>query len=87
MLYLLALVLPPAALLVAGKVVQAIPNLIIWVLAMLVLVGTLGFGMAISFVLWLICALHALFAVNAKKSDDRAKQLIDAAGSSSPPGT
>ena len=84
MLYLLALVLPPAALLVAGKVVQAIPNLIIWVLAVLVLVGTLGFGMAISFVLWLICALHALFTVNAKNADDRTKQLIDAAGSSGP---
>lgn len=47
------------------------------------MVGTLGFGMAISFVLWLICALHALFAVNAKKADDRAKRLIDAMGPSS----
>lgn len=29
MLYLIALILPPAALLLVGKVVQAIPNLII----------------------------------------------------------
>ena len=76
MIYLLAIFLPPVALLVYGKIFQAILNLLVWLLAIISLpfailpVITTG----LSLIIWGIAVLHAILAVNSAKQDARAKQ-------------
>ena len=62
MLYLLAVIVPPLAVLLAGKPFQALFSF----LAQLTLIG------------WLPATLHALFVVHNHYSDKRAKRLIKA---------
>ena len=61
-MYLLAIVFPCLAILLSGKPVQAVLNLVL----MLTLIG------------WLPAAVHALFVVSNAKADTRHKQLISA---------
>ena len=61
-MYLLAIVFPFFAILLSGKPVQAVLNLVL----MLTLIG------------WLPAAVHALFVVSHAKADTRHKQLISA---------
>ena len=58
MLYLLALLIPPLALLLAGKPFQATISAILWIVAWILTIFA-GAG----FVVWLILAAHALFVV------------------------
>jgi hypothetical protein len=80
MMYLVALILPPVALFATGKVIQAVLNLLIWLFAIVILVFSLGLGAGISFVLWLVVAVHAVFSVHASKADARTQKVIDAVG-------
>ncbi|SDE61435.1 MULTISPECIES: hypothetical protein [Kordiimonas] len=58
MLYLVALLIPPLALLLAGKPFQAILSAIIWILAwVLSIVAGLGF------IMWVILAVWAIMVV------------------------
>jgi uncharacterized membrane protein YqaE (UPF0057 family) len=63
MLYLIAVILPPLAVLLAGKPFQALFSLI----AQATLIG------------WLPATLHALFVVHNHYADKRADRLIRAA--------
>lgn len=80
MIYLIAIFLPPLALLLYGKVFQAIFNLLIWLLAII----TLPFAIlplittTISLVIWGIAVLHAVLSINAAKQDARARAVADA---------
>ena len=76
MIYLVALVLPPLALLLYGKIFQAILNLAIYVLAWVVFVFSLFLGGSPGFVLWLIAALHAILAINDAKKNARAAAIL-----------
>jgi hypothetical protein len=76
MMYLVALILPPLALFLSGKPFQGILNLLLWLASVLFAITILGF--TIGFVLWAICAVHAVFVVNGAKADARNKALIDA---------
>lgn len=76
MIYLVALILPPLALLLYGKVFQAIFNLLLYVLAWVTFFATLLFGGSAGFVLWLIAALHAIFVVNDVKKSARTAALL-----------
>jgi hypothetical protein len=78
MIYLVALVLPPLALLIYGKVFQAILNLAIYILAWVVFIFSLFLGGSPGFVLWLIAALHAILAVNDAKKNVRAAAILAA---------
>jgi hypothetical protein len=78
MIYLVALILPPLALLLYGKVFQAIFNLVIYLLAWVVFVFSLFLGGSPGFVLWLIAALHAVLVVNEAKKDARAAAVLAA---------
>ena len=62
MLYLVAVILPPLAVLLCGKPFQALFSLI----AQLTLIG------------WLPATLHALFVVNGHYADKRTQRLIRA---------
>jgi heme/copper-type cytochrome/quinol oxidase subunit 2 len=57
MLYLIAIILPPLALLLAGKPFQAIISAIVWVLALIFTIFGLGFFM------WVVLAVWAVLVV------------------------
>jgi hypothetical protein len=78
MIYLVALILPPLALLLSGKIFQAVFNLLIYVLAWVVFIFSLFLGGSPGFVLWLIAALHAVFVINNAKKDARMASLLSA---------
>jgi uncharacterized membrane protein YqaE (UPF0057 family) len=61
-LYLVAILLPPLAMFMAGKAMQAI----LCVVLMITLIG------------WPVAILWAIFVVNNKYADDRTKRLIEA---------
>jgi hypothetical protein len=71
MLYLLALILPPLAILLSGKIFQAIFNAVFFVIGLLFFL--LGGGL-----LSLLCIIHAFFVVHGNKQDKRTKEIIDA---------
>ncbi len=76
MLYLCALILPPLALFLSGKPFQGILNLLLWLASVIFAITILGF--TIGFVLWVICAVHAIFVVHSAAADARTKALLDA---------
>ena len=78
MIYLVAIVLPPLALLIYGKIFQAILNIIICVLAIVLGVIFIVLPGGPFIVLWGIAALHAILAVNSAKQDARAREVADA---------
>jgi hypothetical protein len=57
MKYLLAIIFPPAALLMCGKPFQCILNLVLFIISVPL---TLMFG--IGFFIWLLCVAHAFIA-------------------------
>ena len=73
MLYLVAILIPPLALLLSGKPFQAIISLIFWIFAWVFSIF-LGAGV----VMWLILAAHAVFVVRdrntRKMMEDIARQ-------------
>ena len=79
MIYLIAIFLPPLALLLYGKIFQAIFNFIICVLAIVlgIILWLLLLG-APFWVMWGIAVLHAVLAVNSAKQDARAREVADA---------
>jgi hypothetical protein len=75
MRYILAIFLPPFALLACKRPVQFVVNLCFWLLSLPLLF--LGFGVFI----WLFCSLHALIVCRtcwAKQQMDRLVSAIDA---------
>ena len=76
MLYLVALILPPLTLFLSGKPFQGVLNLILWLGA--VVLTILIVTASVAFVLWVICAVHAIFVVHSAKADARQKALLDA---------
>ena len=57
---------------------QAIFNLILLILALLILIGSFGLGSGITFVIWIACIAHAMFTVHGSKQDARDRALRDA---------
>jgi len=57
MLYLVALIIPPLALLLAGKPFQAILSAIIWILAWILAIFGAGF------IMWVVLAVWAILVV------------------------
>ncbi|MBI1778198.1 MAG: hypothetical protein HYR63_22910 [Proteobacteria bacterium] len=80
MLYLLAILISPLALLFAGKPLQALLNAVIWVAAW---IGLLF--LAPGILLWLIGVVHAVLVINAKRADQRTEKIIDALGNKPSP--
>mgnify|MGYP003122326124 CR=1 FL=1 len=75
MMYILALLLPPFALLLCGKPFQAIFSAILWVLAWILAIFGAGF------IVWVILAVHAILVVRdrntRKMMEDIARQSRD----------
>ncbi|MBT3990958.1 MAG: YqaE/Pmp3 family membrane protein [Rhodospirillaceae bacterium] len=79
MMYILAIILPPVALLMSGKIIQAIINLVLILLSVTIFVGTLSIGSFISFPLYIISIIHALFAVHGNRTDSKIEAAVDKA--------
>jgi hypothetical protein len=65
-----------------GKIFQAIFNLIMIVLAIIIFVGTLGFGSFFSFPLYIIAIIHAVFVVHGVRTDQRIEAAVERANNS-----
>jgi hypothetical protein len=78
MIYLVAIFLPPLALLLYGKIFQAIFNFIICVLAIVLGIIFIVLPGAPFVILWGIAVVHAVLAVNSAKQDARAREVADA---------
>ncbi|NJO36202.1 MAG: YqaE/Pmp3 family membrane protein [Rhodospirillales bacterium] len=78
MIYLVAIFLPPLALLLYGKIFQALFNFIICVLAIVLGILFIVLPGAPFVILWGIAVLHAVLAVNSAKQDARAREVADA---------
>ena len=78
MIYLVAIFLPPLALLIYGKIFQALFNFIICVLAIVLGILFIVLPGAPFVILWGIAVLHAVLAVNSAKQDARAREVADA---------
>ena len=78
MIYLVAILLPPLALLLYGQVVQALLNFVIWLAAIIIFVITLTIFAPFSAALWLVCVVHAILTINRVHNDRRNRDLIDA---------
>jgi hypothetical protein len=76
MLYLVAIILPPLALLMVGAWFQAILNLILFLLAGVLFIGTLTFASVITFPMWIICVAWAVIVVYRVKDDARTRQIV-----------
>lgn len=74
MIYLLAIIVPPLALLLKGKIFQAIFNGIIWVISIALAIISLG---ALS-LLWFVSVIWAILAVKSARDDERHEELVDA---------
>lgn len=78
MIYLVAIILPPLALLLYGKIFQAIFNFLICVLAIVLGLIFIVLPGAPFVILWGIAVVHAVLAVNSAKQDARAREVADA---------
>lgn len=80
MIYLVAIFLPPLALLIYGKIFQAIFNLLICLFAFVSFVfAILPFiTLGLFLVIWGIAVIHAVLAVNSAKEDARAREVAEA---------
>ena len=67
MRYLLALLLPPLAILLCGKLIQFTLNLILCIISVMTLL-----------VLWPLPVIHALLVVHSHLADKRIKRLVRA---------
>ena len=75
MLYLIAIFCSPLALLLAGKPVSALFNLILYIIAIVFWV-TIIFWHA-GFLIWALSFLHAVFAIHDTRADRRTRRLIN----------
>jgi hypothetical protein len=77
MIYLIAIFCSPLALLLTGKPISAIFNLILYILSIVcwitIILHTAGF------VLWLLAFVHAVLAINSAREDRRAHWIANAA--------
>jgi uncharacterized membrane protein len=76
MIYLLAIFCSPLALLLTGKPIQAVVNLVLYVLSIAFWL-TIIFH-SIGFFLWGIGLLHAVLAINNARAERRTRRIVDA---------
>ena len=80
MIYLVAILIPPLALLLYGKIFQAIFNFLLLVFGVLTIPFAIlpVFTLGLPLIIWGICVVHAIMAVNSAKQDARTREIADA---------
>ena len=76
MMYLLAFFCSPLALLLSGKPISAIFNLVLYVLSIACWLTIILFH--VGFVIWAVAVLHAILAINNSREERRARRIIAA---------
>ncbi len=77
MIYLVCIFASPLALLLIGKPIQFVLNLVLWILAVIFAITIIGFiPFGVGF--WGVGVLHAVLAVNNHRADKRSRALIEA---------
>ncbi|MCH5336540.1 MAG: hypothetical protein J1D99_03875 [Campylobacter sp.] len=76
MIYVLAFFFPFIALFVRGMPIQAIFNLILCVIALIL--DLLGIGLIFGVPLWFICSIWGIISVAQKTSKQRHEQMLEA---------
>jgi hypothetical protein len=77
MIYILAVFLPPLALLLNGQIFSAVLNFVL-------IVPCLLLGMAFP-VLWLVPSAHAVIAISMARENRRHREIVDAVERHGPP--
>jgi hypothetical protein len=78
MIYFVALFCSPLALLLVGRPISALFNLILYVLSIAMWATIILFHA--GFVLWALALIHAVLAINATHEDRRARWIADSMG-------
>jgi hypothetical protein len=78
MIYLIAIVVPPLALLLKGKIFQAIINGMVWGFSLILFIFSLGFLSFATFPLWVITVIWAVIGVKGANDDERTQKIVDA---------
>ena len=78
MIYILAVFIPPLALLLNGQPLSAILNLILIVFCVI-------FGLLIFPVVFLVPSIHGVIGIYMKREDRRHRELVDAIEKHGPP--
>jgi hypothetical protein len=73
MMYLLALVFPPLAILLSGRFFQAVFNGLLWILGAVLAVLPFLVGLPLIG----LCTIWALVVVHARKQEARDRRLVD----------
>jgi hypothetical protein len=76
MMYLLAFFCSPLALLLSGKPVSAIFNLVLYVLSIACWLTIILFHA--GFVIWAVAVLHAILTINNSREERRTRRIIAA---------
>jgi hypothetical protein len=76
MIYLIAIFCSPLALLLTGKPVSALFNLILYILSIACWITIILHQ--VGFLLWLAAFVHAVLAINNAREDRRARWIADA---------
>ena len=76
MIYLVAIFCSPLALLLAGKPISALFNLILYILSIVCWVTIIFFH--VGFVLWALAFMHAAMAISDAREDRRARRIANA---------
>ena len=74
-MYLLALLVPPLAILLSGRVFQAVFNLLLWLAGLVLLVLPFVPGLFT----WGLSALWAVLVVRARRQEARDRRLVEEA--------
>lgn len=77
MLYLVAIIIPPLAILLCGKPFQAIFSLILLIFGLLIFIGTFGVASGVTFVIWIACIAHAMFTVHGRNQAARDRAIAE----------
>ena len=74
--YIVAIIIPPLALIFSGAIFHAIFNAIILALSLFILIGTLGFGAPIAWGLWVFSIIHAVFIIHGRRTDKAIERKV-----------
>tara|TARA_R110000868_G_scaffold1253_10_gene9740 strand:+ start:9882 stop:10100 length:219 start_codon:yes stop_codon:yes gene_type:complete len=67
--------MPPLAVLICGKPIQAVFSILLLVFGILIFIGSLGLANGITFVIWIACIAHAMFTVHGRNQALRDREL------------
>lgn len=74
-MYFLAILLPPLAILLAGRPFQAIFNAVLWLAGLVLMILPFVPGL----LTWAIAAAWAVMVVNSRKQEERDRRLVETA--------